>query len=146
MRELYLAAQPTAAYYVDFGDFVFLRLGVESIRYVGGYGRMSWVEAADYAVAEPDPLAGDGAERIIGHMNDDHADAQVLVCQHLAGFPETTSASMSGVDRYGFDMIAIGPSGRTAVRVAFDEPCDDVDSAAEAIIAMVRQARASADA
>ena len=37
---------PTAAYYIDFGDFVFYRLEVESIRYVGGYGRMSWVDAA----------------------------------------------------------------------------------------------------
>ena len=29
---------------------------VDHVRYVGGYGRMSWVDAADYAVAEPDPL------------------------------------------------------------------------------------------
>ena len=57
-RERYLAANPTAAYYIDFGDFTFYRLDVESIRYVGGYGRMSWVDAAGYAVAEPDPLAG----------------------------------------------------------------------------------------
>ena len=35
-QERYLAANPTAAYYIDFGDFVFYRLDVESIRYVGG--------------------------------------------------------------------------------------------------------------
>src|SRR3954451_23221896 len=39
-RERYLEGNPTAAYYIDFGDFTFYRLDVESIRYVGGYGRM----------------------------------------------------------------------------------------------------------
>src|SRR6187549_830610 len=41
VRDLYLAANPTSSYYIDFGDFTFYRLDVESIRYVGGYGRMS---------------------------------------------------------------------------------------------------------
>lgn len=141
VRALYLAAQPSAAYYIDFGDFVFLRLGVESIRYVGGYGRMSWVDAAHYAVAEPDPLAGEGAARIIAHMNDDHVGAQVLFCQHLANRADTTSASMSAVDRYGFDMIAVGPAGRAAVRIAFDEPCDTVEAAHKAMVALVDEAR-----
>ena len=52
-RDRYLAANPAAAYYIDFGDFTFYRLDVESIRYVGGYGRMSWVDAAGYAGANP---------------------------------------------------------------------------------------------
>jgi hypothetical protein len=45
-RDRYLEANPTAEYYIDFGDFVFYRLDVQSIRYVGGYGRMSWVDVA----------------------------------------------------------------------------------------------------
>ena len=83
-RDRYLEANPAASYYIDFGDFTFLRLTVDHIRYVGGYGRMSWVDAADYKRAEPDPLA-DAAAGIIAHMNDDHADAQVLFCRHFAG-------------------------------------------------------------
>src|SRR4051794_19060794 len=100
-RDRYLAANPSAAYYIDFGDFTFYRLDVETIRYVGGYGRMSWVDAAGYAAAEPDPLAGAGAG-IIEHMNADHVEAQVLFCRHLLGRTDTTDASMSAVDRYGF--------------------------------------------
>src|SRR6478672_6857042 len=56
-RDRYLAANPAASYYIDFGDFTFLRLTVDHVRYVGGYGRMSWVDASDYKRAEPDPLA-----------------------------------------------------------------------------------------
>ncbi len=103
-RTRYLEANPAASYYIDFGDFTFLRLAVDHIRYVGGYGRMSWVDAAAYARAEPDPLA-DAAAGIIEHMNADHAEAQVLFCRHLLERPDTTEATMSSVDRYGFEMI-----------------------------------------
>jgi putative heme iron utilization protein len=140
VRSAYLAANPSAAYYIDFGDFTFYRLTVESIRYVGGYGRMSWVDAADYAAAEADPLAT-AASGIIEHMNADHAEAQVLFCRHLAGFGDTTSATMSAVDRYGFEMIAVGPSGRNAVRLGFPQPCVTGDEVRRAMVAMVAAAR-----
>jgi putative heme iron utilization protein len=140
VREGYLEANPTAAYYIDFGDFAFYRLAVGSIRYVGGYGRMSWVDAAAYAAAAPDPLAAVAAG-IIEHMNTDHADAQVLYCRHLAGRPDTTEATMAAVDRYGFEMVAVGPTGRAAVRLGFPEPCSTADEVRQAMIAMVADAR-----
>ena len=93
---------------------------------MGGYGRMSWVDARAYAEAEADPLAP-AAAGIIEHMNADHAEAQVLYCRHLAGYPDTTTATMSAVDRYGFDMIAVGPAGRAAVRIGFPVPCSTGD-------------------
>jgi putative heme iron utilization protein len=141
-RGRYLAANPTAAYYIDFGDFDFYRLVVTSIRYVGGYGRMSWVEPEEYAAAEPDPLV-DAAAGIIEHMNADHADAQVLFCRHFAGRTDTTSASMSAVDRYGFDMIAVSDAGRAAVRLAFPHECLTGTDVRNAMVAMVQEARAA---
>jgi len=142
-RDRYLEANPTAAFYIDFGDFTFYRLDVQSMRYVGGYGRMSWVEAAQYAAAEPDPLVG-AAAGIIEHMNDDHADAQVLFCSYLLDRPETTEATMSAVDRYGFEMIAVSPAGRAAVRLGFPEECTTGDEVRQAMIALVTEARAAA--
>jgi len=141
-RDRYLTANPTAAYYIDFGDFTFYRLGVESIRYVGGYGRMSWVDAAGYAAAEADPLAP-AAAGIIEHMNADHGEAQVLFCRHFLGRPDTTDASMSAVDRYGFEMIAVGPAGRAAVRLGFPQECTTGDEVRRAMVAMVAEARAA---
>jgi putative heme iron utilization protein len=145
VRDRYLAANPTSAYYIDFGDFVFYRLDVQAIRYVGGYGRMSWVDPAAYAAAEPDPLAPLAAG-IVEHMNTDHAQAQVLMCRHLGGRPDTTEASMSAVDRYGFEMIAAGPSGRGAVRLGFPHPCSTGDEVRKAMVALVADARAQAAA
>ncbi len=145
VRDRYLAANPTSAYYIDFADFAFYRLGVSSIRYVGGYGRMSWVDAAGYAVAEPDPLAA-AAAGVIEHMNADHGEAQVLFCRHLAGRPDTVEATMSAVDRYGFEMIAIGASGRHAVRLGFPQECTSGDQVRQAMVALVGEARRRAAA
>jgi putative heme iron utilization protein len=135
VRDRYLAENPASAYYIDFGDFSFWRLEVRSLRYVGGYGRMSWVEAADYAVAVADPLAGLPAAGIIEHMNADHADSLVRFAQVFGGRPDTTEAEMTAVDRYGFDVVASGSGGRAALRFGFDTP---VATAAEIRPAMIR--------
>jgi putative heme iron utilization protein len=141
-RARYLEANPAAAYYIDFGDFTFLRLSVEHVRYVGGYGRMSWVDAADYRTATPDPLV-DAAAGSIEHMNADHGDAQVLFCRHFAGLTDTQSATMSAVDRYGFDIVAVSDAHRTAVRLAFPDECTTGDQVRRAMVAMVAEARAA---
>lgn len=141
VRDVYLAANPASAYYIDFGDFSFWRLEVKSLRYVGGYGRMSWVEAAAYAVAEPDPLAGEAAVGIIEHMNADHADSLVLMAKVLGGRVGTTEAVMTAVDRYGFDLVASGPDGRAAVRLGFHAPVATPAAVRPAMIRLVEQAR-----
>jgi heme iron utilization protein len=141
VRDVYLAANPASAYYIDFGDFAFWRLEVKSVRYVGGYGRMSWVEAADYAVAEPDPLAGEAAQGIIEHMNADHADSLLLMAKVLGGRAGTTEAVMTAVDRYGFDIVATGPDGRAAVRLGFAAPVQTAAAVRPAMIRLVEQAR-----
>ena len=98
------------AFYAAFGDFRLYRLDVASVRYVGGFGRMSWVSADDHATAEPDPLRPHVAG-IVGHMNDDHADALVAYCRVFGGRPATERAEMVGVDRYGFTMLATDAGG-----------------------------------
>lgn len=52
-REAYLAQHPAAAQWADFGDFAFYRMDVAEVYYVGGFGMMGWVSAADYAGANP---------------------------------------------------------------------------------------------
>jgi len=42
-------------------------------------------------------------------MTADHADAMVLYCTAFSKATEITTASMTGVDRYGFDLSAMTP-------------------------------------
>jgi len=139
-RAAFLATHPNAAYYADFRDFAFWQLRVESIRYIGGYGRMSWVEAADWHVAEPDPLAASAAG-IIAHMNDDHAEAMVLYCKAFSKATDITAASMTGVDRYGFEMSAVTAEGPRPVRLAFADPVGTPEEVRAALVAMLEDAR-----
>jgi putative heme iron utilization protein len=139
-RAAFFAAHPNSTYYADFRDFAFWKLDVESVRYIGGYGRMSWVTKADWHSAEPDPLASSAAG-VIAHMNADHADALVLYCKAFSKATEITSASMTGVDRYGFDMSAMTPQGPRPVRLAFARPVSTPEDVRAALISMVKDAR-----
>src|SRR5579871_3291921 len=56
-RAIYLERHPNSKYWVDFDDFSFYRMDVIDVYYVGGFGVMGWVAAADYASSQPDPLA-----------------------------------------------------------------------------------------
>lgn len=142
LRDAYLEAHPHAAYYADFTDFGFWRLGVEELRYVGGFGHMSWVRAERYAAAEPDPVATVAAG-VVAHMNDDHADANLLYVQRLAGLADATEATMVGIDRHGVTLQASTPSGPRQARLAFPEPLAGPDDARPAVIALLEQARAA---
>jgi putative heme iron utilization protein len=53
LRGVFLALHPSASTYVDFADFAFYRLTVEALRFVGGFGRMSWVDADAYRALTP---------------------------------------------------------------------------------------------
>ena len=139
-RAAFLATHPNAAYYLDFGDFAFRKLEVESVRYIGGYGRMSWIDAADWRAAAPDPLAA-AAAGVIAHMNDDHADAMVLYCKAFSKATDISAASMTGVDRYGFELSAVTAEGPRPVRLAFPALVNTPEEARAALVAMLGDAR-----
>src|SRR6201987_2496988 len=101
-RKLYLARYANSQYWVDFEDFSFYRMDVLDVYYVGGFGVMGWVSAADYYQAEPDPLA-DTAPSIIQHMTADHGDALIVLARQFGGV-ESQEAAMTSVDRLGFQL------------------------------------------
>jgi hypothetical protein len=144
-RAAYLGRHPNAAYYVDFKDFHIWRLEVTALRYIGGYGRMSWVSVEDWLAAEPDPLAP-FAEGIVAHMNEDHADAMPLYCRAFSKAPPDGQAievaSMTSIDRYGFEMSAQTREGPRPIRLAFPEPIATRDEARKALVSLLQEARA----
>ncbi len=140
-KAAYLAANPQA-FYVAYGDFLCMRLEVEHVRYVGGFGRMSWVDPADYAAAEPDPLAPHAAA-IVAHMNADHAGALVELSHAYAGRTDVTGARMTAVDRYGFEVVAdvTGPQQQAAFRVGFRSEQASPDGVRRELVGMLHAAR-----
>ncbi len=141
-RAAHLAALPSAALYVDFDDFRLLRLVVERVRWVGGYGRMDSVDAAAYAAAAPDPVARQAADAV-AHLNEDHADALLEVGRTLAGHPDATSARCEAVDRHGLDLVLQTPRGRAPARVGWGAPLSAPEALRGAAVALLARARAA---
>jgi putative heme iron utilization protein len=138
-RELYLARHANSKYWVDFEDFSFYRMDVVDVYYVGGFGVMGWVSAAEYYRAAPDPLAESGPG-IIQHMNADHADALILLARTFAGL-ESQEAAMTAVDRLGFHLRLKTEDGMRGTRVNFLREVSTPAEARSVLIEMVRQAR-----
>ena len=140
VKSIFLEKHPSARFYVEFEDFDFYCLKVESIRYIGGFGRMSWVDKKQWFVAEPDPIDS-FADDIIEHMNDDHRDAMTILCKKMSKAVDTTDATMVSIDRYGFEMSAVTSDGNRPIRLAFDNEISTSDEARMEIISLVKRAR-----
>jgi putative heme iron utilization protein len=138
-RKLYLERYANSKYWVDFEDFGFYRMEVVDVYYVGGFGVMGWVAAAEYNGGEPDPLA-DAAPGIIQHMNGDHADALVLLARKFAAM-ECQEAAMTAVDRLGFHVRVKTSEGARGARIAFLREVRNPAEAREVLVEMVAQAR-----
>jgi hypothetical protein len=139
-REAFLAAVPMAKHYVDFGDFSLWVMRVDRVRWVGGYGRMDSADAASYAAAEVDPVAAK-ADYAVRHLNEDHADALLLIAQKLSGHTDATEARCDRADRYGLDLTVTTPRGKAPARVSFPEPCTEPDGLRAASVELVKRAR-----
>jgi putative heme iron utilization protein len=58
-------------------------------------------------------------EQIARHMNDDHADDNVLIVRALGGVPTATAARMSGLDPDAMEFAAVVDDIEVPVRVPF---------------------------
>jgi putative heme iron utilization protein len=141
VRAAHLAALPGAKAYEAFGDFSFWVLGVERVRWVGGYGRMDSAGAADYAAAEPDPIAP-AAPGAVAHLNADHGDALLAIARSLCGYSDATAARATRLDRYGLDLDVETPRGAAPARAGFEEaPLRDPAQLRGATVELARRAR-----
>ena len=140
-RKLYLARYANSKYWVDYEDFSFYRLDAVDVYYVGGFGVMGWVSAAEYDRARPDPLA-DSMSEIIQHMNADHKDALILLARVSARI-EAQEATMTAVDRLGFHARLKTQDGIKGARIAFLREVSNPAETREVLVEMVRQARSA---
>ncbi len=141
VREGYLERHTEAHMWVDFGDFAFFRMDLTDSYMVGGFGVMGWVSADDYDQADIDPLA-DIAASLLEHMNNDHAEALVLMAHHFGNRP-AASATMTAVDRLGFHLQVQHRDELQDLRLAFTHEARSADAVRQVLVQMLQQARAA---
>ena len=137
-RARFLARHPEAAEYADFGDFDFFRMAVGAVHLVGGFGRISTFDGADWppGLVKAHPLQNAESD-IVAHMNEDHGDAVAAYATGLLGRADGPWR-MTGIDPWGIDLR----NGGEVARLAFDAAVLTPDDARKALVALVRQARA----
>jgi len=141
-KHAFCTRHPTAGYYVDYKDFSFWKLGVEAVRYIGGYGRMSWVAVEEWRASEPDPIAPHG-DAILRHMNQDHPAVMADCCRAFTKATDVTAATMTAVDRYGFEISVQTRKGPRPIRLGFAQPIASPADARRELVAMATRARES---
>ncbi|OBK77033.1 DUF2470 domain-containing protein [Mycobacterium sp. 1164985.4] len=139
-REAHLSAVAAAKYYIDYSDFTLWVLRVRRVRWVGGYGRMDSTTGEAYSAASPDPVQPLAAGAI-AHLNADHSDALVAMAKVLGGYPDTTTATCTGADRYGLDLRLTTERGLAYTRIGYREPLDSIDELRSAAVELTRLAR-----
>ncbi|OYY94230.1 MAG: pyridoxamine 5'-phosphate oxidase [Hydrogenophilales bacterium 28-61-23] len=133
----YLRFHPQAESYFGMHDFNFYRIEPVRIRYIGGFGKIHWVEPEQYLFAESALAAQETG--ILEHMNTDHAENLRAYCRHVHGV-ETTQAAMIGIDPDGFDVRG----DETVLRFDFPAPVTDTQQARHALVALAALAKATA--
>jgi hypothetical protein len=139
-KEAFISRHPSSRFYIEYSDFFFFTMDVIDVRYIGGFGRMSWIEGKEWFDALPDPLA-QHSDGIIEHMNDDHRDAMIICCKKLSMATDTSDAFMTGLDKYGFEMSAITSKGPRPIRLGFENKATTSEEARKEIISLVKMAR-----
>lgn len=144
LRARYLRYLPQAAGYFDMHDFWFYRIKIHQARYIGGFGKMSWVGGEEFLAESLDMPSNQLAEQeagIIQHMNADHMDSMMACCRHFHGMTPC-KAEMLGLDCDGFDIKATDKNGSSQIlRFKFEHPVHDTQSARVALVALTEIAR-----
>ena len=120
-------------------DFNFYRIEPVRIRYIGGFGKIHWVESENYLL--PESALAEQESDILNHMNTDHAENLRAYCRHVHGI-ETTTAEMIGIDPDGFDVR----SDLSVLRFAFESRVADAQQARQALVALAKATKVAVHA
>lgn len=127
-RRRYLARQPQSGLYADFADFNFYRIAIKRAHYVGGFGKIAWIDARDLLVAEP-ARGLEHAELALAQWLSRDCRAELDLCASRLAGCEGAGWQAAGVDPDGIDLcrddrvarleFRAPASGEVAFRTAF---------------------------
>ncbi|VFQ77222.1 unnamed protein product [Cuscuta campestris] len=142
VRAAYLVRHPDA-FWVDFGDFHFLRIEPKVVRYLSGVATAllgsGEFSKEDLRAAKIDPIY-QFSKPITSHMNKDHMEDTKLIVRHSTSVP-VEFAWMLDVDSLGFYVKAVYQGSTFKLRVPFPRPAMDRKDVKTLIVEMLEAAR-----
>ncbi|XP_057982859.1 uncharacterized protein LOC131167865 [Malania oleifera] len=142
VRTAYLAKH-SDAFWVDFGDFQFMRIEPKAVRYVSGVATAllgsGEFSKDEYRAAKVDPIS-QFTKPVASHMNKDHAEDTRVIVQHSTSIP-VDFAHMLDLDSLGFNVKA-GFQGNTfKLRIPFPRRAEDRKDVKTLIVEMLQAAK-----
>ncbi|MBG9995571.1 DUF2470 domain-containing protein [Pseudoalteromonas sp. NZS127_1] len=131
----YIALYPEAASYRNAHDFQLWQLDVIRVRYIGGFGKIFWLEQNEWQ-DEAKNWDENQQQSMISHMNDDHQDAMSLILMQHYGVADNTPI-MSGLLPTGFYI----QSQKRNYFINFNTQCNSPLEVRKALVALTNQAR-----
>ncbi|MDJ0741176.1 MAG: DUF2470 domain-containing protein [Gammaproteobacteria bacterium] len=130
--ERYFRYFPASRSYHEQLGFRFYRFRPQRFHWNGGFATARWF--GNDRIVMPNPLTDDVQQRIVTHMNADHAAALAGYLEDVGEHGATPDATveMVGIDAEGIDIRVAD----RIVRIALPEPINDADSAREALVRM----------
>ena len=128
--ERYLALFPEAREYLSM-DFSFRGVLVEDARWIAGFGRAAWLDAAALGLVMP--WSAEREREMVEHMNVDHQDALLHYARGAGLAPERVS--LVALDPWGAWLLV----DERRVRIPFDEPARTAGRVREQLVALARR-------
>ncbi|KAL8217105.1 hypothetical protein R6Q57_023942 [Mikania cordata] len=141
----YLTRHPEA-FWVDFGDFQFMRIEPKVVRFVSGVAtallRSGEFTKEKFAAAKVDPIY-QFSKPVTSHMNKDHSDDTKLMVQHST-LVLVDSAYMLDLDSLGFNVKASYQGSDFKLRIPFPRRAEDRKEVKTLIVEMLQAAKSPA--
>lgn len=133
----YCQRYPEAESYSQAHDFKMWRMDIKRVRYIGGFGRIFWLETEEW-ISEDAPWDKTEEDGMIQHMNEDHQDAMSLILKQHHKMEDKTP-TMSGILSDG----CYFRSGEKNFFVPFKGICVETSDARKQLVQLTHAARAT---
>ncbi|WP_404339760.1 HugZ family protein [Pseudoalteromonas mariniglutinosa] len=134
----YVALYPEAASYRQAHDFKLWQLDPIRVRYIGGFGKIFWLEQKEWQTTIKN--WDDNQElAMIEHMNKDHQDVMSAILKQHTDIDESKPI-MSGLLPTGCYIQA----QQRNFYIAFDARCDSPTAVRQALVSLSKKARSAA--
>ena len=135
----FVSHHPASALYAGFRDFRLFRVIVERGHLVAGFGRIDWIDGADYLFAINAGALAAAELEILRHMNEDHSGAIAHYARALLG-RSGSGWRMTGIDPEGIDLRCDGETARLDFGAPVRTPILTPDAARAALVQLAQSA------
>jgi putative heme iron utilization protein len=129
----FVSHHPASVGYAGFRDFHLYRVTIERGHLVAGFGRIDWIDGADFLFGLNASALAAAEFEILKHMNEDHSDAIAHYARGLLG-RSGASWRMTGIDPEGIDLRCDGETARLDFAVPVQSPVLTPEAARTALI------------